>query len=598
MKLLNKLGILGVLAFAATACVEQEPEIQTFPNADVDFTYEVTGDSLYAIDYYVVSDVKFVNISAKEGSVEWDFNGAPIILKEGTLNDDVVIVQFEEAGEYNVTLTINGEYTRTYPILIYDIVPKVSIIDNPMVVLGETKVSFDVRLPNPGKSAVKYEWVFPAGAKDESGSEVGSLVFISEEGSDAAVECPKNITFSNLGSQEVRVKATYDYGKGEGVERDLETSVFNVQVASPIPAPTLYYAQVGGNVKAMKLIDKSLLPAGTEILPYDMGVRAGDNPFNLLYGSVDEVDSETGVSSTSHWIYILDAGKQYYYINDVSGNLGDGKITAMRTDGTNVNTVLSNVGGPAFSDPYQGCIYDGYIYYNDRNQGFSKIKMTDRGVPQENELAGETFLRSSYVAKNDLIPYYNRNIVYGAISNGLYRDKNGIWWWGKGYNGYGVYLFADEHIKTTAATALATESPYGILMSGQKFYCYAVDETNKKVYAWYGEGNTLGAGLVEFNLPDQLPAKGKDLDKEVRIVKMDAKPGNTTDSEKIYVKQLAVDEATGKVYFGFRPDETDKSGVSQGVAVYDPSTGKVTNYGSTNDEILGVAINPTLTQLF
>ena len=61
---------------------------------------------------------------------------------------------------------------------------------------------------------------------------------------------------------------------------------------------------------------------------------------------------------------------------------------------------------------------------------------------------------------------------------------------------------------------------------------------------------------------------------------------------------ITVDEETGKVYFGFRKDEGDKSGVNQGIAVYDPATGKVSNYGETNDEIFGVVINPNKTQLF
>ena len=74
--------------------------------------------------------------------------------------------------------------------------------------------------------------------------------------------------------------------------------------------------------------------------------------------------------------------------------------------------------------------------------------------------------------------------------------------------------------------------------------------------------------------------------------------GFTPNSEKTFVKQLAVDEETGKVYFGFRKDEGDKSGVNQGIAVYDPATGKVSNYGETNDEIYGVVINPNKTQLF
>lgn len=604
MKLLNKIMILGSMAFAMTACVDQEPDFQVFPNPDVDFTYEVIGDSVYAIDYYVVSEIQFINTSAKQGSIKWNFGTTEYSLTKGTETSDTVVVKFDNAGDYKVTLTIDDEYSCTYPILIYDIVPRLSIIDNPMVLLGETKVDFDVRLPNPGKKPIKYTWTFPDGALDANGEPITVWEFTTD--STGVVECPQGISFSHIGTQQVFVDAIYDYGnKQPKGERALETSVFNVQVASQVPAPTLYYAQIGGNVKALKLVDLSELPKGTKVYPYDLGVRAGENPFTLLYGSVNEVNNETGVSNTTHWIYIIDAGKQYYYINDVSGTQGDGKITAMRTDGTNVNTVVTNVGGPAFSDPYQGCIYDGYIYYTDRNQGFSRVKMTERGLKQENVLSGETYLRKDYIAKNDLIPYYSRPIAYGAISVGLYRDKNNVWWWGKNYNGPGLFLFKDTDIYETSAQALAAGAkglPYTINMNGDKFYCFTVDEKNSKIYAWYGEGNSLGEGLAQFELPAELPIPSNkdnaDWPKGKVVAKMDAKHGNTTDSEKTFVKQLAVDEETGKVYFGFRKDEGDKSGVNQGIAVYDPATGKVSNYGETNDEIYGVVINPNKTQLF
>lgn len=73
-----------------------------------------------------------------------------------------------------------------------------------------------------------------------------------------------------------------------------------------------------------------------------MGVSAGNNCFNLVYADVPGTDEE-GKANTEGWIYILDAGKQYYYINDENGVLGDGKIEAMRPDGTGVNTVLTTL---------------------------------------------------------------------------------------------------------------------------------------------------------------------------------------------------------------------------------------------------------------
>ena len=603
MKFLNKLGLLALSAFAMVACVDQDPEIQNFPDPDVDFTYEVAGDE-YTLDYYVVSPIQLKNTSAKTGAITWDFGCDESLVEIQDNNPNAPIIKYKKAGNYNVTLTIEGVGSRTYPILIYDIVPIPSISSievegaaSELVMLNDSKVSFSLRLPNPENKVVKYVWNFPEGAKDVNGQPISTMEFTTDPET-GAVECPQNISFSNLGSQQVTVDAVFDLGSAD--ERPLEQSYINVQVASPIEAPTLYYAQVGGNIKALKLLsDAQLAEMGNpKVFPYDMGVSAGENPFNILYGQSSDTNEETGEVSASHWIYILDAGKQYYYVNDEGGVLGDGKITAMRADGTNVNTVITNVGGAAFNDPFQGNIYDGYIYYNDRNQGFSKVAITERGLTQGIVNSGGTILRDSYVAKNDLIPYYNRGIAYGAISTGIYRDKAGIWWWGKNYSGNGIYRFEDKDIYTTSGAAAAAAKPFEIVLPSLKFSSFAIDEERVKLYVWNISPNT--AGIEEYILPaaDATIAVGK----TTASVRMDAKPVNTTADEGVYVKQMAIDARDGRVYFGFRAEEGDVWSAAgnghTGVVYYDPETQKCQNYGETNDEILGITINPTPTKLF
>lgn len=606
MKFLNKLGLLALFAFAMSACVDQDPEIQNFPDPDVDFTYEVAGDQ-YTLDYYVVSPIQFKNTSAKTGTVTWNFGCDENLIEIQDNNPMAPVVKYKQAGRYDVTLTIDGVGSRTYPILIYDIVPipsisKVEVGAEPseLVLLNDASVSFALRLPNPENKVVKYTWTFPEGAKDASGALITQPMTFTTDPETGAVECPQNVTFSNLGSQQVTVDAVFDLGSED--ERALDQSYINVQVASPIEAPTLYYAQVGGNIKAVKLLsDEQLASMGNpKVFPYDMGVSAGENPFNILYGSTVETNEETGETGTGHWIYILDAGKQYYYINDEGGVLGDGKITAMRADGTGVNTVISNVGGAAFNDPFQGAIYDGYIYYNDRNQGFSKVAMTERGLTQGIVNSGGTILRDSYVAKNDLIPYYNRGIAYGAISTGLYRDKAGIWWWGKNYSGNGIYRFKDSDIYTTAAAAAAAAKPYPTVLESIKFTSYILDEDRGKLYIWGIAGSGKGAGFVEYALPAADATVG--VAAATGYVNMEAKPVNTTADEQVFVKQLVVDSRDGRVYFGFRAEEGDAWSAAgnghTGLVYYDPETQKCQNYGETSDEILGVTINPTATKLF
>ena len=83
---------------------------------------------------------------------------------------------------------------------------------------------------------------------------------------------------------------------------------------------------------------------------------------------------------------------------------------------------------------------------------------------------------------------------------------------------------------------------------------------------------------------------------------MEAKAVNTTADEPVYVKQMAIDSRTGYVYFGFRAEAYDvwtSSGWGRtGIVFYNPETQRCQNYGETNDEILGVTINPNPTKLF
>ena len=498
------------------------------------------------------------------------------------------VVKYKKPGLYNVTLTIQGIGSRTYPILINEIAPNVLLEQsNDLIVLNDSKVSFKVELPNPENKKVKYICKFPEGTKDENGQPMTTREYTTDPET-GAVEYPQNVSFSNLGTHRVTVDAIFDLGSAD--ERQLEQSYINIQVASPIEAPTLYYAQVGGNIKALKLLSEEELASmgNPKVFPYDMGVSSGENPFNILYGSTPE---------NEHWIYILDAGKQYYYVNDEGGVLGDGKITAMRADGTNVNTVITNVGGAAFSDPFQGNIYDGYIYFNDRNRGFSKVKMTDRGLVQAK--TSDNF-RTEYVATNELIPYYNRGIAYAAISTGVYRDKSGIWWWGKNYSGNGIFRFKDSDIYTTSAAAAAAKIPFDIVLSSIKFTSYTLDEERGKLYIWGIHGTGKGAGFVEYPLPAPYETVG--VNDATGFVNMEAKAVNTTADEQVYVKQLTVDARNGRVYFGFRAEAGDVWSTAgnghTGIVYYDPETQKCQNYGETHDEILGVTINPTLSKLF
>ena len=581
MKKLNKLALLGVsaLAMGMVSCGDDVAKEQHFPNADVDFNYNVDGDQ-YTLDYYVVSTIKFNNTSSKTGSIHWDFGDGT------TSNEPNPLHKYAEAGIYDVTLTIDGIGSKTCPILIYDIVPNLSVESQSteIVEFNNTTLTFNLELPNPENLKVKYVWSFPEGTEDENGNPVTTFTGYADENGN--VEYPAPVRFKNLGSQKVEISTWFDV---DGENRRLEDTYLNVQVGTNEPAATLYYAQRGGNIKALKLIDPAKLPAGTKVLPYDMGVNAGSTVMNLVYADVDTKD-EDGNPIKEGWIYILDAGKQYYYINDEEGNLGDGYINAMRPDGTGVNTVITNVGGPAFNDPFQGYATGGYLYYTDRNTGISRIDLKARGEVQGKNSSNN---RDSYFVQNNLIPYYGRGIAFGAVHVALLKDSKGVWWWPKNYSGNGIYRFKDSDIYTTQKDAETKPLPYPVIMSGIKLRSFTIDEKRNAMYLW-----RLGSkpGFAHYALPGNNDA-GVEAN-TIAMIDMDADPINTTADEGVYTCQLALDQETGRVYFCWRPTATDSSNIPAGIVYYDPDTKKCVHYGDTNDLGMGICINPNKTKLF
>ena len=176
--------------------------------------------------------------------------------------------------------------------------------DTEIVEFNLTKLSFNLELPNPENLRVKYVWTFPEGTVDANGNKLETFTGYSD--SEGNIEYPGYVSFSNIGSQRIEISSWFDV---DGENRRLEDTYLNVQVGVSEPAPTLYYAQRDGNIKAIKLVDTSKLPKGTKVLPYDMGVSAGQTVMELQYADVTGTDDE-GKPTKTGWIYIIDAGKQ------------------------------------------------------------------------------------------------------------------------------------------------------------------------------------------------------------------------------------------------------------------------------------------------
>ena len=576
MKFIKTFGLLSVLMLIMAACVDKDPDYGNFPSKDVDFTYNVEGDE-YSLDFYVVSPIQFKNVSSKTGAVTWDFGDG------STSNETNPVHKYAKAGNYQVTLTIDGVGKRTYPLLISDITPVLSVTEQSAqtVVINDVAVKLGIELPNPENLECKYVWNFPEGTKDANGKEITTFTGYSH--SDGSIDNPGALTFKNIGSQRIVLNTWFDIN---GENRRLSDSYVDVQVGSSIPAPTLYYAELGGNIKAYKLVDMSQLPKGTKNMPFDMGVSSGNMPTQLVFASSTVGTGDS--ASVQDNVYILDCGKQYYYVNDENSTMGDGKITVMSADGSTTNIFVTNVGQQAFNDPYQGCADETYLYYTDRNTGIRRLPLTTRGATENTNFAST----DNYFVVNNQLSYYNQGMSFGAIHSGIYLDKSGTFWWAKNYSGYGIYRFQPSDI---GKTGVGVAIPHPIVLEGITPRAFTLDEDLGHMYVWNSLGTTPNVGFGDYPLPD-LNSTVK-YENYNAFIPMDADPINTTAAEGVYTTQFAVDKQTHFVYFGFRASGGEKT-YTTGLSYYDPATKKVYKYQNNTDKILGVCINPRLTNLF
>jgi hypothetical protein len=424
-------------------------------------------------------------------------------------------------------------------------------------------------------------WTFPEGTRDAEGNLISTFEGYSH--ADGTIDNPGKLTFSNIGSQKITLQTWFDIN---GENRRLEDSYVNVQVGSSIPAPTLYYATQGGNIMAVKLVDLSKLPPGTKNLPFDMGVSSGNMPTTLVFATEKTVTDSATIEQDN--VYILDCGKQYYYINDEAGNLGDGKITVMSADGSVTNVMVTNVGGPAFNDPFQGCTDGTTLYYTDRNTGIRTLPLTARGETEQTNYTST----AGYFVINNQLSYYGQGIAYGAIHTGLYLDRTGMFWWSKNYSGNGIYRFRTSDI---GKTGTGVPIPHPIVLETTQPRGFTLDEDLGYLYVWMTKGTTPGVGFTQYAIPAENATVT--YDKYIHFITMEADPINTTDAEGVYTTQLAVDAQTHYVYFGFRAAATEKT-YTTGLYYFNPEDGKVYNFNGNKDRILGLCINPRLTSLF
>ena len=559
MKNLFKLLLLCLFTINFTACKEHIPEVEDLPEEKLNFTYQVIGDA-YTLDYYVGATIKFYPTVDVTTDCVWNFGDG-----SEEVAGDSIEHKFTTAGTYVVTLKANG-FTKSNEIYISDIKPIVTLIqEDSLCEVMTSYISFEVELPNPDNLPAEYQWTFPEGTTNEAGETVASFVGLPEE--------LGKIKFAKVGSQTVALQVLLG-------GRSLEVVKKNVQVALDTIAPTLYYATVGGNIMAVKI--PATPTVGVVIEPYDMGVSSGQHMFNML--------------CYENKLYCLDAGKQYYYINDADGVLGDGQITIMAADASTIETMISNVGGPAFQDPFFGYIENGNLYYSDRNTGLIIVPLSTRN-------ATYSATDFPYWVQNNTLGYYGKGLSYGAISSNLIKIDD-VYYWGKTFNGRGIWRFKAGDI-LAAQDDKAPAPASGSLMTSlgtsfPKSFTYN-PATQEFFLALYGTGE----GFYKMTIPELEAIKDvKNLtpyakyfaDGSACVQRVPTAATKDTEGaapdEPVGITQLAIDEVTGRVYFALRSDD-----VKSGIVYYDPADDKL-HYLVEDVEAYAVTINSNPSKLF
>ena len=579
-KYIKQYLLMAFITLFAVSCFDNVPEENELPRPPVDFTYRVIDEN-YQLDFFVYATVQFTNTSTLQGTATWDFGDG-----SAPATGDVVTHNFLAAGLYQVQLTVAGQSQR-HPILISDIVPILTLVpsDDPEGIheVLNTPVIIEayVPQPRPGMTAEFY-WIFPEGTYDYAGNPIeyfdGRYPF--ENG---------GVTFSSVGSQLVRLQVRLD-------GRLLEEARINVPIALDTPAPTVYFAVRNANVQALKI--PAVPPAGVTINPFDMGVHSGRTPFNILFNNTADGGE----------IFLLDAGARFTFQNvpgDARGVTGgDGRIRVMSADGMRVGTFLTN-NGHAFNDPFFGFIHEGNLYFSSRNRGVMRFPLTtrDRTITYSSDNAPWFFA-------NHMTGWRGRGIDYGNANRGFLKH-NDVWWWGKNtfMGSGGIFRFTNDDIFPYVANVspIIPAPAAGMVLAGVNINALLIDANTARwpggpVLYFTTTGPSPASGLFRIPLSElgnitapagintfRLMIGGQNLD-----IITDASEGLAF-TELIGISQLALDEATGNVYFGFR---SANENVASGLMRVNFSTGNVEHVLPGVEGITGVTINNTPRRLF
>ena len=312
------------------------------------------------------------------------------------------------------------------------------------------------------------------------------------------------------------------------------------------PAPNgLYFAKKDGNICYYDLNKKEVV---------DTYIPAGAHTFQL--------------ASWHGAIYGVNAGEQYYYVNDENNTLGDGELYVVnkREQGFSKSTIVNNKNYgdgknyQAFHDPFHIMIENDSIYYTCRNFSVGGVKV----LPAK-EVYNTPYMTSDEVpvfATADKLPYYNYYYAYATIHAGLQRDSEGVYWHALNYSGNGICRYKQSDIYTTQQQAQSASRTYPKIADGVKLSAMFLDEKNDYIYVF----STASWNHGVYRMPISTIRNGGKTNFPDQWELIDNSPAsaeNNTDNEGVYVRQFTSDG--NYVYWAYIAEEGsgNKSGIKR-----------------------------------
>ena len=204
----------------------------------------------------------------------------------------------------------------------------------------------------------------------------------------------------------------------------------------------------------------------------------GDLMYRDLNGNIVNTNFNTGqhaftLQSYKNRVYVAVAGQRFTY-QDPNQPLGDGELFYVNnSNGIFYRvTVLNNVGHTPSEDPFTMSIDadENKIYISDRNVGIHEMSADATGL----------YGQQPFLVQNQWLPYYNDEISWGSITGGFTKDKNGIFWMSKKFNGVCLLRFTKDDIYLSGGQG--KPKPYNALFKDAIIKTFYLDEENGYLY--------------------------------------------------------------------------------------------------------------------